>query len=194
MNTTSLSLLDRLKEARPDSIDWLTLQDIYVPLIRGWLARMADLGEEVEDVSQEVLVILCRELPGFDRQRNGSFRAWLRQITLNRVWASQKRRRKTPIAEGGSAADQLLAQLADPNSDLARQWDQEHDRHVVHKLLALVKDDFEPNTWRAFTRFALEGQPAARVAEELGMKESAVMQAKSRILKRLREEAGGLLD
>jgi DNA-directed RNA polymerase specialized sigma subunit len=32
------------------------------------------------------------------------------------------------------------------------------------------------------------------MAEELGMSESAVVQAKSRVLKRLREEAGDLLD
>jgi RNA polymerase sigma-70 factor (ECF subfamily) len=194
MNTTSLSLLDRLKQASPDSADWLKLQDIYLPLIRGWLTRVADLRDEAEDLSQEVLVVLLSELPAFERQRDGSFRAWLRQITLNRLWKFQRTRRKTPRTEGGCGADQLLAQLADPNSDLVRQWDQDHDRHVVHKLLALVKEDFEPNTWRAFTLFALEGRPAARVAEEVGMKESAVMQAKSRILKRLREEAGGLLD
>jgi len=194
MNTTSLSLLDRLRRAGPDSVEWRKLQDIYLPLIRGWLARVADLRDEAEDLSQEVLVVLFRELPAFERRRDGSFRAWLRQITVNRVWTFQKTRRKTPNAEAGPVADQLLAQLADPNSDLVRQWDREHDRHVFDKLLTLVKGDFELNTWQAFRRFALEGRPAASVAEELGMKESAVMQAKSRILKRLREEAGGLLD
>ena len=54
--------------------------------------------------------------------------------------------------------------------------------------------DFEPSTWQAFTRFALEGRPAAQVAGELGVTESAVVQAKFRILKRLREEAGELRD
>ncbi len=194
MNTTPPSLLDRLKQARPDSAEWRKLQDIYRPLIRGWLGRVAGLGDEADDLSQEVLVVVFRELPGFERRRDGSFRAWLRQITVNRIRTFQKARRRRPGARGGPAAGQLLAQLADPRSDLARRWDEEHDRHVVGKLLALVKGDFEPHTWEAFTRFALEGRPAARVAEELGMKESAVMQAKSRILKRLREEACGLLD
>ena len=87
-----------------------------------------------------------------------------------------------------------MAQLADSDSDLARQWDREHDRHVLQKLLAIVRPDFEAKTWRAFTRFALEDMPAAQVAGELGMSESAVVQAKFRILKRLREEAGELLD
>jgi RNA polymerase sigma-70 factor (ECF subfamily) len=95
---------------------------------------------------------------------------------------------------GGPETDQLLTQLADPTSELARQWDQDHDKHVFQKLLAVVEGDFEPRTWQAFARFAVEGRPAAQVAAELGLTESAVVQAKFRILKRLREEAGELLD
>src|SRR5262249_40379607 len=129
-----------------------------------------------------------------DRRRNGSFRAWLRQITVNRMFAFSKTRRKRPLAVGGPETDQLLADLTDPTSDLARQWDQDHDKHVFQKLLASVEPDFEPSTWRAFIRFAVEGRPAAQVAGELGVTESSVVQAKFRILKRLREEAGGLLD
>jgi RNA polymerase sigma-70 factor (ECF subfamily) len=194
MNTTSLGLLERLKHARPDASEWRKLRDIYLPMIRRWLSRLPSLHDEVDDLSQEVLVVLFRELPSFERRRDGSFRAWLRQITVNRMFAFWKTRRKQPLAMGGPETDQLLAQLADPTSDLARQWDQDHDRHVFQKLLAIVEGDFEPSTWQAFTRFAVAGRPAAQVAGELGMTESAVVQAKFRILKRLREEAGELLD
>jgi RNA polymerase sigma-70 factor (ECF subfamily) len=194
MNTTSLGLLERLKHARPDAAEWRRLRDIYLPMIRHWLARLPELHHEVEDLAQEVLVVLFRELPSFERRRDGSFRAWLRQITVNRMRAFWKTRRQQPLARGGPEADQLLAQLSDPTSDLARQWDQDHDKHVFQKLLAIVAGDFEPGTWQAFTRFAVEGRPAAQVAGELGLTESAVVQAKFRILKRLREEAGDLLD
>ncbi len=194
MNTTSLGLLERLKHAGPDASEWRRLRDIYSPMIRQWLARLPNLHGEVDDLTQEVLVVLFRELPSFERRRDGSFRAWLRQITVNRMRAFYKTRRKQPLATGGPETDQLLAQLADPASELARQWDRDHDQHVFQKLLATVEGDFEPVTWQAFTRFAVEGRPAAQVAGELGMTESAVVQAKFRILKRLREEAGALLD
>ena len=194
MNTTSLGLLERLKHATPDALEWRRLRDIYSPMIRHWLSRLPHLHHEVDDLTQEVLVVLLRELPSFERRRDGSFRAWLRQITVNRVRAFCKTRRQQPLAMGGPETDQLLAQLADPTSDLARQWDQDHDKHVFQKLLAIVECDFEPTTWQAFTRFAVQGRPAAQVAGELGVTESAVIQAKFRILKRLREEAGGLLD
>ncbi len=194
MNTTSLGLLDRLRSAKPDAAEWRRLQDIYLPLIRHWLGRVPGLGAEVEDLGQEVLVVLFRELPSFERRRDGSFRAWLRQVTVNRIRTFCKARAKQPRAGLGDEADDLLAQLADANSDLARQWDEDHDKHVFQKLLAVVRPDFESRTWQAFTAFALEGRPAARVAEELSLSASAVVQAKSRVLKRLREEAAGLLD
>jgi RNA polymerase sigma-70 factor (ECF subfamily) len=194
MDTTSLSLLERLKHAKPDASEWRRLRDIYLPMIRHWLSRLPNLDHEVDDLTQEVLVVLFRELPSFERRRDGSFRAWLRQITVNRMFAYWKTRRKQPLAMGGPETDEFLAQLADPTSDLARQWDQDHDRHVFQKLLAVVEGDFEPGTWQAFTRFAVEGRPAAQVAGELGVTESAVVQAKFRVLRRLREEAGELLD
>jgi RNA polymerase sigma-70 factor (ECF subfamily) len=187
-------LLDRLRNAKPDAADWHRLQNVYLPLIRHWLSRLPGLHDEIDDLTQEVLVVLVRELPAFERRRHGSFRAWLRQITVNRTWAFFKLRRKQPLSGGGSEIEQLLTQLGDPSSELARQWDRDHDKYVFQKLLALVESDFAPTTWQAFTRFALDGQAAARVGEDLGMSESAVVQAKSRVLKRLREKAGDLMD
>ncbi len=194
MNTTSLGLLDRLKHARPDASEWRRLHEIYLPLIRSWILRVPGLQGEADDLAQEVLVVVFRNLPTFERRRQGSFRAWLRQITVNRIRAFGKVRHRQPKAGLAPEADHLLSQLDDPDSQLSRQWDRDHDQHVLQKLLAIVQADFEPKTWHAFTRFALEAAPAVRVADELGISESAVMQAKYRVLKRLREEAGDLLD
>jgi RNA polymerase sigma-70 factor (ECF subfamily) len=189
MNTTSPSLLDRLKGAGPGAADWLRLKDIYLPLIRSCLAGFHGLRDQADDLAQDVFVVLLRALPAFERQRHGSFRAWLRQVTVNRARAFLKANRKH--VHGGD--EKGLAQLEDPNSDLARRWDRDHDQHLLGKLLAVVRPDFEPATWQAFTRFALDGLPAADVARELGVAESAVVQAKFRVLKRLREEAGDLM-
>jgi RNA polymerase sigma-70 factor (ECF subfamily) len=194
MNTTSLGLLDRLRHAKPDAAEWRRLQEVYLPLIRHWLSHLPGLHDEIDDLTQEVLVVLFRELPAFERRRHGSFRAWLRQITVNRMWTFCKTRRKQPFARGGSEVEELLTQLEDPSSDLSRQWERDHDKHVFQKLLVLVQPDFTSATWQAFSRFALDGQAAAQVAKELGMSESAVVQAKARVLKRLREEAGDLID
>ena len=192
VNPTSVSLLDRLKMARPESPDWLHLHDLYLPLIRSWLRRIPGLGAEADDLAQEVLVVVVHRIHDFDRQREGSFRAWLRQVTVNRVRTYRRQRQRRP-AVGLDGADGFLDQLADPHSQLTREWDLEHDRHVFERLLAVIRPDFTATTWEAVRRFALDGLQAAQVAREMGLTENAVNRAKARILKRLREEAGDLL-
>jgi RNA polymerase sigma-70 factor (ECF subfamily) len=193
VNPTSFSLLDRLKVAGPEASDWNRLQGIYRPLIERWLSRLPGLGDECADLAQEVLVVVFREIPRFERQRDGSFRAWLRRVTVNKILNYRRQRQRRP-AVGLDPADGFLEQVSDPNGELAREWDRDHDKHVVDKLLAVVQCDFTPTTWEAFRRFGLDGVPAVRVGEELGLSENAVILAKSRVLKRLREEAGDLLE
>ena len=192
MDLTSISLIDRLKTAPPDASDWHRLQDIYLPLIQRWLRRIPGLGNEADDLAQEVFLVLLREFPRFERRREGSFRAWLRNIAVNKARNFRKGRDRRP-AVGLDPSDGFLDQMADPESDLAREWDREHDEHVARKILTAVQADFSPTTWKAFQRFALDGLPATRVGEELGLTENAVLLAKSRVVRRLREEAGDLL-
>jgi RNA polymerase sigma-70 factor (ECF subfamily) len=190
---TSASLLERLRTA-PDEAAWRRLDDLYRPLIRRWLLRDPTLGEEAEDVVQDVMEVLVRELPGFQRRRTGSFRRWLRTITAHRLGAYYRSRQGRPRALGAPAAEGPLAQLADPTSELSRLWDEEHDRHVLRRLMELIEPQFEPITLAAFHRVAFDGVAPAQAAEELGLSLNAVLLAKSRVLGRLRQEAEGLID
>jgi RNA polymerase sigma-70 factor (ECF subfamily) len=192
MNTTSVSLLERLKAARPDASDWHRLQEIYLPLVSRWISRVPGIGSDADDVAQEVLVVLVRELPRFERKREGSFRSWLRKVTVNKLRSHRRKRGRRPLV-GLDPAEGFLDRLGDPVGDLAREWDADHDRHLFHKLLAIVQPDFNATTWEAFRRFALDGVPAAEVAQELKLSVNAVIQAKARVLKRLRDEAGDFL-
>ncbi len=190
MSATSLSLLERLRR-KPNQADWERLYSVYRPLVRAWLDRVPGLRDEAEDVAQDVMIVLVREIPGFERQREGSFRAWLRRITANRVrefWRQRARQPRSPETES------FLSRLEDPASDLAGEWDREHDRHVFHRLEEIIRGDFEEMTWLAYRRFAVEGKAADQVAAELGLSRNAVILAKSRVLRRLREEAGILID
>src|SRR5262249_9619372 len=126
--------------------------------------------------------------------QTGSFRSWLRTITTNRArefWRSGKCRAR---ASGGSDFLQMIEQLEDPESALSGQWNAEHDEHILRRLMTLMEQEFEPSTVRVFRRLVLENCKAAEVAAELQMTVAAVYGVKSRVLKRLREEATGLLD
>ncbi len=193
MEETSASLLDRLR-VTPDGADWSRLVDLYTPLIRGWLLRHGLPPQEADDLVQEVLQVVVRKVPDFRRQRTGSFRAWLRAITVNCLRDFWKARRREPQGAGDTSFAWMMEQLADATSGLSRLWDQEHDRHVSQKLLETIRPQFEERTWRAFQRVAVDGATADEAAAELGITTNAVFIAKSRVLTRLRQEAAGLVD
>jgi RNA polymerase sigma-70 factor (ECF subfamily) len=194
MTSTSASLLDRLRRD-PQSAAWQRLVEIYEPLVRGWLRQHRLVESDADDVVQEVMTVVVRRLKDFEHNgRIGAFRTWLRTITANCLrdhWRSGRRR---PTATGDSDFQQLLAQLEDSTSGLSKSWDQDHDRHVTRKLLEMLRGDFEPATWQAFQRTALDGVSAKDTALELGITSNAVFIAKSRVLARLRQEAAGLIE
>jgi RNA polymerase sigma-70 factor (ECF subfamily) len=192
---TSFSLLERLRQPPRGEAAWKRLVDVYTPLIHGWVRRYDIQAEDVSDLTQEVLGTVHREMPWFEHnQHPGAFRCWLRTITANRIRAFWKQRRSHRLPAADGDLEQRLAELEDPASGLSHLWDQEHDRYVLRHLLELVEPEFTPATWQAFQGLALEERPAAEVAAELGTTVNAVHLAKSRVLRRLRREARGLVD
>jgi RNA polymerase sigma-70 factor, ECF subfamily len=193
MNETRQSLLLRAQAGEENA--WKDLAELYRPLIIGWLNRQGVPARDLEDLSQEVLLSVVQHLPGFQHSgQRGAFRSWLRTIVCSRTADYWRAADAAAQAQGGSGATAALQQIADPASDLNRQWDEEHDRYVVHCLLDLVEEEFEPVTLQAFRRLALDGVSGAEAAQELGLSVAAVYVAKSRVLARIRQEAAGLID
>jgi RNA polymerase sigma factor (sigma-70 family) len=124
MNPTSVSLLDRLRSARPDDPEWLRLEEIYRPLIRRWLGRVPGLGDEASDLTQEVFLVMVREIASFERKREGSFRAWVRQVTVNVLRNHRKRQLRRPAVGLGDYDDFLASPwTASRPPRWPRSWD-----------------------------------------------------------------------
>jgi RNA polymerase sigma-70 factor (ECF subfamily) len=193
MNETRQSLLFRAQAGEEDA--WKDLTDLYRPLILGWLNCQGVPASDLEDLAQEVLLSVVKHLPAFQHSgRRGAFRAWLRTIVCSRMsdyWHAQGAGTRGQGGGGAAAAIQLLI---DPDSELNRQWDEEHDRYVLDCLLDRVDAEFEPTTVRAFRRLAIDGASGAEAAQELGLSVAAVYVAKSRVLQRIRVLAEGLID
>ncbi len=195
MVDTSFSLLDRLGD-QSDSDSWDRMVDLYRPLLHGWLRRYDELqSSDADDLVQEVLLIVTKELPGFEHNgRQGAFRCWLRKILVLRLrnfWRSRKRR---PVATGGSDFLGELDQLEDDASRVSQIWNRQHDEHVLHRLMAMMEQRFAAHTWRAFKMQVFGGQEPEQVAAELAISVDSVYAAKSRVLNALRQESQGLLD
>ena len=194
MHETSLSLLARIRDD-PSQQAWDRIHRLYEPLIRSWLVRYQLQGTDADDVTQEVLIAVSKDIPGFEHNgRTGAFRAWLRGILVNRLREFWRSRSRKVTAGGDSSMQVQIDQLADPKSELSQIWNQEHDQHVLRGLLLVVREEFQATTWKAFEMSTIEGMKAKDVAEKLEISRNAVFVAKSRVLARLRTEAEGIVD
>jgi RNA polymerase sigma-70 factor, ECF subfamily len=193
MDVTRLSLLCRAQAG--DAGAWTNLTDLYRPLILGWLNSRGVPASDVQDLSQEVLLSVVKHLPSFEHSgQRGAFRTWLRTILASRTADYWRSANPATLAQGGSGAIAALHEVADPDAELVRDWDEQHDRYVLQCLMDMIEEEFEPTTLKAFRRLAIDGISGAEAAEELGMTVSAVYVAKSRVLQRIRHEAEGLID
>jgi RNA polymerase sigma-70 factor, ECF subfamily len=187
VNTTSISLLDRLRQPDPGQA-WNRFVELYTPFLYHCARQLGLQESDAADLVQEVFGLLLKKLPTFTYERNGSFRAWLRKVTLNK-WRELKRRRTVPVLDAQAA----LAELPSPENFDAL-WEAEYQRRLVNRVLELIKAEFQPPTWKAFWECMVNDRPAAEVGRELGLSSNAVYLAKSRVLRRVRQELGALLD
>jgi RNA polymerase sigma-70 factor, ECF subfamily len=193
VDVTRDSLLVRAQAG--DEAAWKDLTDLYGPLIVGWLRYQAVPANEVDDLVQDILLSVVKNLAGFRHSgRCGAFRSWLRAIAHSRACDFWRARGRQVHASGDSGVVEALRQLEDPDSELNRQWDEEHDQYVLRCLLDVMALEFETSTVQAFRRVVLDGAPSEQAAQELGLSVGAVYIAKSRVLNRLRQQAEGLID
>jgi RNA polymerase sigma-70 factor (ECF subfamily) len=190
--STSVTLLQRLRAN--DSDAWRMMVQLYTPLVAHWCARGGVRGADAEDVAQEVFHAAASHLESFRRDRPGdSFRGWLRGITRNMVLQHFRRGARHPRPVGGTDAFRRLQEVevgaAGPDEeDPAEELD-----GLRRRALELVRGEFEERTWQAFWQTVVEGRSPVDLAADLGVSPAAVRMAKSRVLRRLKEEFGDLI-
>ncbi len=185
---TSPSLLELARAADPGG--WDQLVRLYSPLVFSWCRRFGLAFEDAADVTQDVWHAVAGALGRFERERGG-FRAWLYTVTRNKTNDHFRKAGKRPAsAEGGSAAQERLAELpaAEPDDDASAG----DTVGLLQRALEVVRRDFEPHTWEAFWALAIDGRTAAEAAATLRTTPDAVYQAKARVMRRLRETLGEL--
>jgi RNA polymerase sigma-70 factor (ECF subfamily) len=98
-----------------------------------------------------------------------------------------------PAAVGGTTMQYRVAELPDerPPEDASST---DMLRSTYRRAAQMLRERFEEPTWQAFWRVAIERDKTADVAADLGLTVNAVRKAKARVLRRLREEFGDLLD
>lgn len=187
MNSTQYSLLAKLQTSSESEQSWTRFIQIYAPLLEEWSKRLHVPEQERPDLVQETLVKLLTRIGSFQRSPGCSFRAWLYTILRN-CWLDKQRRRRANDVLDSSVGD---PRVDDPHETVERQ---EYHNYILRRVYRLIIADFSPTTQEAFQRYVLDGQSAEQVSGELGISVNALYLIRSRVLRRLKAELGGLVD
>jgi RNA polymerase sigma-70 factor (ECF subfamily) len=189
---TPASLLLRIHDPR-DTASWQTFVDTYAPLVYRYCRQRGLQDADAADVGQEVLSQVARAIRTFEYQRDkGRFRDWLGTVTRHKLGQFLKGKANQVGSAGGEEGQGLLSDLAVAAPDA--QWTEEFNAQVLRTALERIRPHFEPTTWQAFSQVWLDRRSALETSQALKVPLEGVYLAKSRVLKRLREEILMLAD
>ena len=184
---TSASLLVRLRDGANNGA-WREFTTLYGPVMYGFARKRGLQDADAADVMQDVLRSVSGAIGRLDYDRQqGTFRGWLFTVTRNKVFNFLSARRIRPQSSGDTTTNRLLAAQPTAN-DGADEWEVEYQRRLAAIAMERIKNEFQPNTWRAFQLVAVDGLPVAEVARQVAMSAGAIYVAKSRVLARLKDE------
>lgn len=195
---TRRSLLTRLKDW-DDQQAWREFFDLYWRLIYG-VARRAGLGEaEAQDVVQETLLVVAKQMPGFryDPAR-GSFKAWLHTVIrgrLSRHWRKTLRPAPAEPMPEETEEGEIPGEASAP-PEFEAIWQSEWEQNLIGAALRRVQAKVSPRQYLLFSLATLKEVPTNVIKERYEASRTQIYLAKLRVgrlfkgeLERLRKEA-----
>lgn len=184
--TTSIDLLNQLKNLG-NAEAWDRFFLAYRPLVDRMCQRRGLQPADVEDVTQQVLIAVSRQIPTFEYDpERGQFRGWLATITgraIAKRWKIIGRQNdKSPLAE------ELVDALVEADCV------EEFHAALMESALETVRNLAEPHEWDAFHQLWQLDIPAKQIAKQTGNSLSWVYRTKYKLLNLMTMEVRRLSD
>ena len=161
---------------------------IYRPVIYRMARRRGMQDADAQDLVQTVFMRLAASIQRWEKtDPETKFRHWLRRVARNAIVSAFSRQPKDAAA-GGSEMLNLLAEQPEIAKDVEQELATEAMREQYLRAAAVVKTDVDGDTWRAFELTVVRGQSCDEAAALLGKSVGAVYAARSRVMRRLREQ------
>ncbi len=193
---TRYSLLSRLRHW-DDQDSWKDFFDTYWRLIYSVAIRSGLNEAEAQDVVQETIISVAKDIHKFKRDRKlGSFKGWLRNLTRWRI-ADQLRKRSVANRRGhdtttGTTTPVDLNEIPDPSGNVEALWEQEWHANLLEAAIAAVKRRIKEEHYQIFDLYAVKRWPVVRVARTLGVSIGQVYLIKHRVAGLVKKEARAL--
>ena len=190
---TRRSLLTRLKNW-DDSDGWREFFETYGKLIYGFAIK-AGLGDaEAQDVVQETLLAVAKQMPGFRYDpAKGSFRRWLFNQTRWRITDQFRKRQRADllqtVAADHATGTSEMERVPDTSQEtLAVAWDSEWRQHQLARALERAKTKVSERQFQMFQLFAVQGWSMAEIIRTLRVNRAQVYMAKMRVSRLVKAE------
>jgi RNA polymerase sigma-70 factor (ECF subfamily) len=181
--STHTTLLTRLADGN-DRTAWDDFCARYGELIRRFAQRQGLQPADCDDCLQEVQVKLTRSLPQFEyNPAKGKFRSYLKTVVQRAVYDRFQQKGRASVM----LSTRDVCGSASTSADADQAWEIEWRQYHVYTAMRDIESEFSTRCIRAFETYAVNGEPAQVVANQLGMSLEQVYQSKSRIMKRLSE-------
>jgi RNA polymerase sigma-70 factor (ECF subfamily) len=142
---------------------------------------------------QQVFATVAASIEQFHSDRpGGSFGGWLWTLFHSRLMDFYRDHQRQPQVVGDSEVKRLHEASPEQRNSSDALQSETDAAEQVQRALKIIQQDFSEVTWRAFWSTAVEQRAAGDVARDLGITPAAVCMARSRVLRRLREELAGL--
>jgi RNA polymerase sigma factor (sigma-70 family) len=190
---TRQSLLSRLKNWN-DQEGWKAFFDTYWRLIYR-TARKAGLTDaEAQDVVQETLFSVCKSMPDFKYDQEGSFKSWLLRLTRWRVMDQLRKRQKHLQDDEArtSTRTKTLEAVPDPELSLDAAWDEEWEQNIMQVAIDRVKHKVDGKQYQVFELSVVKKWPVSRISKSLKINPGKIYLAKHRISKLIKQEVSYL--
>ncbi|MBT7959945.1 MAG: sigma-70 family RNA polymerase sigma factor [Akkermansiaceae bacterium] len=179
---TRLTLVDRARDP-DDSQAWDEFTDYYASFIRMVLMQLQAPMDDLEDLSQTILVKLWQNLSTVELGRDHArFRTWLGTVIRNTFYthcsqaASRKRRE----------ANAAVADVTAP--DIEDIIESEWRKHIIALVIERLNASFSGKAMDVFT-MTLDGKSVDDIASALELTKDSVYVLRNRVQSRFRKEA-----
>ena len=189
---TRKSLLMRAKDQDDDQA-WQDFVDYYGTFIEMLLSHFRFVGHDRDDLKQEILLKIWKNLDKYDTSRS-NFRGWLNRLIRNQMIDYKRkqtrlRKRETTVCDD----DGNPVELAVSEDRFTEVFEEEWRTHLTNVALKNVSTIFSGKAMEVFD-LCLDGKSIKEVAAQLELAESSVYKLRQRVEQRLIAEVRRLRD
>ena len=170
--------------------------ETYWRLIYNAAIKSGLIDAEAQDVVQETVISVFKQMPGFEyHAHGGSFKSWLLNLTRWRITDQLRKRKREvwhqkpkdrPDPDSDSEMEEQIEDSA--TADWQATWDADWEQNLIDAAIRRVKTRVNSKAYQMFDLHVFKEWPVARVARAFHVNQAKVYLAKHRIGNLIKEE------